>query len=189
MTTRETVITNFSNLSPFTTGNYDRMKSCINLKDGQDINTLDIFFEGIIRSLNFAPNKNLVVFECNCENDVSEFFKQLVYEPLYADSSFITDDELYHKLIVNFEFSKRTLNYYNSDFFKVFEPSEEYQYHYAEKRLCSFISITDKWRFPQRKNVNVLNVTEVDLIKLRSVDIKAMWNEIFYTYNPKLCSI
>jgi len=149
---------------------------------GHSFISIDTWLQGVIQSLFYKPNKYLLVLEGEEGIGKDSFFANLLPdEQLYEERR--TCISLYSTLIVNIEFFKNMLNIPLEDGFIILEDNAKFLIHPGtDKRLCSYCTTTEKWRYPQRKNVIVLSVESIDWELYNSIDKLKLWQELFFKY-------
>jgi len=161
----------------------DELKSCLILDEtkNQDIDCIDEFLYGIIASLFYKPNKNMLVIVCKDAEKPYEFIKDIF--PKDWESDCINND-IYSCLIIDASKSE-SINFNNfvqdilmSDCFKVLERKP---YPRAEKRLASICLSTNnaKEKYISVNSSITIYLKDIDLIKFRSIDKELMWIEIY----------
>lgn len=174
--TRETIIRDLDRTVK--TGSlYDDLKSCI-ITHGKLNDRIDQWFEGMINSLYYKPNKLALVLEGN-EVYNTAFFSGLLYDrSLYSEFDF--GKPIYENLIIDLEFDKTNMSYPSRDNFTVI--FGEYP---CDKRLASYCSTASKWVYPKRNDFIVIPVIEINWNLYNSIDKRELWIEIFNKFNPK----
>lgn len=174
---------------------YQQLKECLILKPGTDQTNgaiVDEWFKGVIESLYYRPNKNVLVLEGEQGIGKSWFFSNLMPKRVpytnnfwYVDAGSITFEKyLYSTLITDLEFEKLTLwlpteeNFITYHMFDMDKPV-------ADKRLASYCSTTNKWVYPPRKNFIVLHLESINQELFNSIDKELLWIEIFNKFKPE----
>jgi len=147
---------------------------------------LDLWFEGIVNSLFYKPNNTMLVLEG--KEDCIKWFEELLFDTqLYCDCC-MSDLKpcLYESLIVqfDFEYQKQQKIIEEDNFIILEENAKNLIYPGTDKRLCSYCTTTNEWRYPQRKNVIVIKVEKIDWELYNSIDKTELWREIFYKFKP-----
>ena len=161
---------------------YQTLLNCINLKDSKlddHKDDVDFWFQGVIHSLWYKPNKTVLVL--NGEN-LNTFFKHLFPRERAQGWKFIGEDltKLYDSLLINYEFDKMSLNLPMCDHFRICEGGALGVY--TDKRLASFCSTTNLWVYPQRKHYVVLNVESIDWNTYNDINKELLWAELYNRY-------
>jgi hypothetical protein len=142
-----------------------------------DAERLEPWFKGVIDSLFYHTNPYVLVLEGPAGIGKTHWLHHLWYNSYrYKELSEIRVPDLYEYPIINFDFEKRHLNIPEKDFFKIDTIDNM---PIAEKRLASFCSSTNQWRYPQRKKYIVLKVEKIDHELYNSIDKRLLWIEIF----------
>ena len=119
------------------------------------------WFKGVIDSLRYRPNKNLLVLPPDSISFIPE--------------EFMIGNDLYTIFILDTEFNKSSIDKINRDDFFMRDLRDGYVE--ADKRLSSYICTTTNWVLPQRKNVFQI-VKPFPLV----VDSLDLWREIYKKY-------
>ena len=190
MTIREQIIEQLD-VSPIYQGEYNKLKLCLKTKEGIIDSNIDLWFEGIIQSLFYKPNHYLLVIESSDESLVSTFFEKMFPENFprfsigcgYIDhlKNCLYDYLLYH---ISFDYQKQQDIIEEDNFIVLEENAKQLKEPGTDKRLCSYCTTTQKWRYPQRKNVIVLSLESIDWELYNSIDKLELWREIFFKFKP-----
>jgi len=187
-----------------TTNLYDEMKCCLivkthevgdmsgfgNIEPKCNIHSIDEWFFGVIQSLFYKPNRNLLLLVGNPGIGKSEFLRRLFpQKEMFVDTSSSYDvikKFFYEKLIIDFdahtEVSKSALKTaLASDGFKIIEGNLPV----CEKRLASFCSTSNTPPRSLRSTI-VLQLESIDKIRFNSIDKLKLWIEIFHRFTPKV---
>lgn len=171
---------------PSTLDEYEKLKLCFELEDGApSINDIDKWFAGVIAGLYYRPNKTVLVLVNEYHLEMREFFRDLFYCEdcaCWPDID-IYEDFIYNHLFCDLYFTSKYLNIPMKENFKIIDC--EFGMVEAEKRLASYCSTIDEWRFPQRNNYVVLPVKNIDWVSFRSIDKLQLWIEIFNKFKPE----
>lgn len=145
---------------------------------------LDPWFKGVIRSLFYEPNHTVLILEGPQGIGKTRFFQHLL--PNMNWWTQLRDcNSIYGKLIIDFEFEKKSLIVPNDDNFTIYDENAKKQVPpAADKRLVSYCGTTQKWVYPQRKNFIVHFVEKVDFELYNSIDKLNLWREIFNKFKP-----
>lgn len=184
---------------------YDTLKDCILFKykdidislyqesgfpDNRTIG-FDNWFKGVIRSLYYEPNKNLLVLEGKDEIELSKFLDKLIDDTclpmisLRLRNTKVSENCLYHGMILDIDFEyKKTQDIIEQDNFYVYPHVKDLIDPGTDKRLCSYCSTTTHWNYPQRKNVTVLKVESIDWEKYNAIPKLELWIEVFNLFKP-----
>jgi len=153
---------------------------------------LGIWFKGAIESLFYKPNHNLLVLEFSRDSesyssDGTRFLKELGYETSDGFCSYSKDD-IYRSLLIhiNFEYQKQQKILEEDNFIVLEENVRKLIRPGTDKRLASYCTTTEKWRYPQRKNVFVLSVESINWELYERVDKLKMWQELFNKYRTDI---
>lgn len=160
------------NVTPETTGLYDKLKLCI-LTDSEMDSRIDDWFKGVIHSLFYRPNKAALVFVGN-EVSNSMFFRNLVYDKLLYSDNY---NDMYDCLILDYTFNKYNLVYPSRGNFTI-------SLGECDKRLASYISTEFSWSHPKRKDFIIIEVNEIDWALFHTINRKQLWIEIFNKFKP-----
>lgn len=137
---------------------------------------LDFFFQGVINSLYYKPNRNVLVLEGESATGKSNFFRSL-----FPHSELFTDHpnaDVYSYLFIDKEFTKDNLNLPLKDDF--FIPDGDFPD--CQKRLASYVCSTQKWTHPPRVNFIVVKLTEpIEPVTLNF----DLWKEIFSIFRNR----
>lgn len=187
---------------------YYELKSCLeytNVQQGDFTNTdskIDMWFQGIIESLYYRPNKYVLVLEASQNIGKSSFFRSLfpdIMKKYYYEDSFLglATEDIYSTIIMNLEFTKKYLNmpmeenFIVNDFDAYEASMTQMGYEIggkiisSDKRLASYCSTTNKWQHPPRKNFIVLKLESINQELFNSIDKLQLWIEIFNKFKPK----
>jgi predicted P-loop ATPase len=173
-----------------TTGNIDLLKRSLILQDGQDINVLDEWLEGVVNSFYYRPNHKFLVLEGPQGIGKSVWVSELApWSGWFMDffSPSLDKRALYDIPIINYEVN--TKNDFKvlsalaaSDCFEVRLPYTDRPV--ATKRLSSFIVTTnDTWVFKSQRQI-VLKILAVAHAVFNNVDKRQLWVELFNKYKP-----
>lgn len=198
MTIREQIIQQLDYYEASWCPEYNKLKSCLKhfiqtdmfkeVVDDEYSQLLDLWFEGVIKSLFYQPNHYLLVLEGEDEFENMKFFMNLLPNTLwYSNQNKLHGQSIYSELItfVEFEYQKQQ-KILEEDNFIVYEENARALIHPGtDKRLCSYCTTTNKWRYPQRKNVIVLSLESIDWELYNSIDKLELWKEIFFKFKPK----
>lgn len=169
---------------------YNKLKYCIfpeqkEWKSLSDLNEwkdqLDNWFKGVIESLYYRPNHYCLVLEGKNNIGKMKFFQMLRPEQLIKFG--LWSGKIYYDLILFIEFVKSNLELPNKDEFNIIGSGNILDTE-INKRLASYCSTTNKWRFPKRKNYIVLKIESIDFELYNSIDKTNLWREIFKLYKP-----
>lgn len=175
--------------------NYDNLKSCLILNPDEKSSNedkIDIWFEGIIKSLRYKVNHTILALVGDITGKTKflrKLFPEIKDQPnaFYADT-FTKEDlkaYMYTKLVINNEFTHKTLDIANNDNFNVlpFTPGKLIRFGDAvevtDKRLASYCTTSSVWPYPQRKNVIVLHLLDINWGLYDSIDKLLLWIEIY----------
>lgn len=213
MDTRQQIIEQL-NKPAEVTGLYDQLKGCLSLDVSKykSIFTIeegiDNWFKGVIESLYYRPNHYCLVLVGKARIGKTEFFRRLLPFQQERDHRGIKISEYYNEtwasldlkmilfshLIVQFEFTTKSLDYPNEDNFTVVPSVEdiledgtttELRKGYADKRLASYCSTTNKWIYPQRKNYTIVYLDSIDQEAYNKINKLDLWIEIFNMFKPE----
>lgn len=177
MNTRQRIIIELNHTSE-TEDLYDKLKSCIISKG--DVNLIDEWFSGVIKSLYYTPNKWMLVFEGDEVYNYT-FFTNLLYDKtLFVSKDNYSGDDIYFNLIANVELTKKNINCSANVNFTV--NHGEYP---CDKRLASYFSTVKEWVYPKRKNAIIIPVLEIDWQIFHSINRRKLWIEIFNKFKTK----
>ena len=162
---------------------YELLKECLKTKEGSS-GYMDLWFEGVIKSLFYQPNHYLLVLEKKEWHGLeTEFFRLLSPFPM----NFTREHGLYSSLILCHDFQyQKEQDWMEEDNFIILEENvSKLKHPGTDKRLCSYCTTTEKWRYPQRKNVIVLRLESIDWELYNSLDKLELWREIFFKFKPR----
>ena len=175
---------------------YNKLKSCIIFKspnfddyseEGDKIEaSFNNWFRGVISSLFYKPNENLLIFCGDKGIGKSYFFDNLFPDKGNLGVSAIKTS-VYNSMILEIEHNSKanTISAIKDICFKVnkFEEGKPS----CDKRLASYyITQNQKWHLPQRKDICVINVDSIDIKLFESIDKLKLWQEIFYIFKNQL---
>lgn len=143
---------------PFEKGHYEEMKRITGMS-----NKVDVWFAGCIRSLFYKPNEYSLIFE---EKRNSGFFRSISLQGWYGD-------KIYTSMVYQIEFDRASRIFPTKHDFKV-------RNGHGDKRLSSYCSTVNEWRFPQSNKFILHKSNGADL---NSISILDMWRELFNTFS------
>lgn len=127
---------------------------------------IEIWMDGLIKSLFYIPNTKLLVI---CGENRKTVIENLLPKEL------VTEEGLYDSLILNFNFENKKdfIRLKNHNFIITTEP---------DKRLCSYVSVVEKWIWPQRKDVIVVDTTNIDVEKYLSINKLSLLRQLYKNF-------
>lgn len=147
-------------------GNYEKLKQCLGCGD-----EVDSWFEGIIDSLYYRPNRKALVLLGEQGIGKSWFFRHLLPRELYH--AYHEGTFMPHNILINHvEFSRKSLSISSKHDFQIIDGE-------AEKRLASYCSTATWWPFEHRHNIILVGVEKIDQELYNSINKLDLWKEIF----------
>lgn len=198
MSIRSQVIELLSKESPPEFLNYNayaNLVGCINggLK-GKELDNLNEFFEGVIKSLFYKPNSKYLVIVGEQGVGKTEFLRRifpLEMKALYHEG--IADKEtIYSSLICNVEdafLSKKQMSdikqWVGTNAFMIRKPYSEKAE--AEKKLTSFsvTTLTDFTDAIEQKRALIVHFDKIDIKAYLDIDKLELWRDMFRLFKPK----
>lgn len=157
-------------VEPTTTGNYDKLKSCLIVKEGGLDTRIDDWFKGCVESLYFRPNKLVLVLLGDRCIGKSTFINKINHFSVQCE----LEDAIYHNMIMETKFTKNNLNIAMDKNF-----TTELGEYPCDKRFTSYCTAVEYWGFPQRKDFVIIELLKVDIEKLLTIDSLSLWIEIY----------
>ena len=162
---------------------YTELKSCLILSDNfqQDIDDIDEWFFGIIKSLFYRPSDKCLALVAEQNIGKTEFFRRLLPSSKWvADYSFYPDLDLeYHSLVSVVENFKDINNILKSDGFTV--KHDMLRGVVVNKRLTS-VAYTTNSIMPERKQIIRLILKDIDKHKYNAIPKDLLWIEIYHRF-------
>jgi predicted P-loop ATPase len=183
---RQTIIQQF-NHTQTTDGLYEDLKSCLITQDEETFDKLDFWFEGIVSSLFYEPNKFCLVLVGEQGMGKTEFFRRLLpFKELYTDNRMAYSDvpDIYNYLIADMTGFERSV-------VKRVISNEGYIIHKnlgeTDKRLVSVCYTTNHLTLDMngRRRLLVLNLKDIDKHKFNRIDKHKLWIEIYNKFTEK----
>lgn len=198
MTIREEIINALENNHFEFEPNYRLLKECLKVNHSTIDkcidwnNSIDCWFESIILSLYYKPNKYFLILKGK-GNDLSSFFCNLFPdEGVFCGTTFVCYTKniptrvKYNFLLGYFPSPERAhINLTLTDDFIAWTPYDAKMFTdgtpkpECDKRLISYCGTTEYWHNPPNKNCIVLEVESIDWEKFNSIPKLDLWQEIF----------
>lgn len=149
---------------------------------------LRLFFKGCIESLFYRPNKTVLVLvgpqAIGKTVWINRLFPDILDFKMYQK---IYSGDKYNSPLLFVEFTKKNLSISMKDDFVINQlegPFEPPTIRTAEcdKRLASYVSTSNHWVYPQRKDFSVIYLKSIDWDLYNSIDKTELWIELFNTY-------
>lgn len=176
---RQQIISEFEAIN-FVGDPYGALKACIETDDILD--TIDDWFRGCIESLFYRPNSYCLALVSLEGSNTCWFLSNLCDCVPYANSinSPIETKHIYSEFIINTAISgKIDLNNVAgtiaSDCFRVYNNE-------ADKRLASICGTSEKWRFPQRRMMILINCKSINRKLYLNIDKNQLWAQLYHKY-------
>lgn len=150
---------------------------------------LRLFFKGCIESLFYRPNKTVLVLvgpqAIGKTVWINRLFPDILDFKMYQK---IYSGDKYNSPLLFVEFTKKNLSISMKDDFDVIDGKNFDELPSADKRLASYVSTSNHWVYPQRKDFSVIYLKSIDWDLYNSIDKTELWIELFNTYklNHKL---
>jgi hypothetical protein len=162
---------------------YDELKCCLILDETspQNIDSVDPWFKGVIQSLFYNPNENILVLFGDQAIGKTEFFRRLLPKPDWFSHSrepYGRHPNIYKHLLVDMTDYDTSLvkDIASNDGFVINSNTKE-----TNKRLASvcYTSNSIGSGFLNRRRSICLFLKNIDKIRFNSIDKTKLWIEIF----------